>query len=204
MFIGIIMDILSDYFLTNDPFQAFTQWLEEAKIKGDSYDQFVLSTIAGRRPNARVLLLKEMQKTGPVFFTNYQSKKGEELEQNPKASLVFWWPKLARQVRIQGTVEKVTEEESNAYFKSREKSSQIASYISKQSTVLRDRAELEEKFNLALEEFKDGEVVRPKEWGGYRILPLEWEFFLYREHRLNDRFQFYFENNIWKWRRLAP
>jgi pyridoxamine 5'-phosphate oxidase len=198
------MDNLSDYFLTNDPFQAFGKWLEEAKIMGDAHDQFVLSTIAGRRPTARVLLLKEMQKTGPIFFTNYHSKKAEDLEQNPNASLVFWWPKLARQVRIQGAVEKVSEEESILYFNSREKSSQIASLVSNQSTTLRDRAELEEKFNQAQKEFKSREVTKPKHWGGYRVIPSEWEFFLYREHRLNDRFQFTLENSQWSWRRLAP
>jgi pyridoxamine 5'-phosphate oxidase len=198
------MDNLADYFLTNDPFQAFSRWLEEAKAKGDSPDQFILSTISTGRPNSRVVLLKEMQSSGLLFFSNYKSHKGEEIEKNPNVSLVFWWPNLARQVRIQGKAEKVTEYESNSYFQTREKSSQIASHISKQSTILKDRAELDEKFNQAKKDFGNREVAKPKDWGGYRVVPSEWEFFLYREHRLNDRFQFYLDKTAWKSRRLAP
>jgi len=199
-----MMDNLADFFLTPDPFQSFRDWADAAKAKGDSHDQFILASVSGQQPNARVLLLKELESKGAVFFTNYSSIKGKELNRNPNVSLVFWWAKLGRQVRIQGAVEKISDAASEKYFHSREKASQIASHISKQSSILKDRKELEDKFLAAQAEFKDSPVPRPKDWGGYLVKPSAWEFFLYRDHRLNDRFEFTLSAGAWTWQRLSP
>jgi pyridoxamine 5'-phosphate oxidase len=155
-------------------------------------------------PSARIVLLKGMDECGFIFFTNYGSRKGRELSENPNASLVFYWQQLERQVCIAGPVEKVSREESESYFKSRPRGSQLAAWASNQSDVAIDRAALETKWNEMERKFPN-EVPLPPNWGGYALKPERIEFWQGRASRLHDRFCYTRrKNNSWKLERLAP
>ena len=191
--------------LPENPIQLFDIWLHEAmdSIESDA-NAFTLSTVtANTFPSSRVLLLKEVTDKGFVFFTNYKSQKGQEMELNPKVALNFFWPSLEKQVRIQGVVEKVSKAESDAYFQSRPYKSRVGAWASEQSSSLESRAILEERYLQFSEKFPEY-VPRPTHWGGYLVKPQKIEFWQGRNNRLHDRFSFHFVESKWIAVRLAP
>jgi pyridoxamine 5'-phosphate oxidase len=188
------------------PTKQFQKWFQEA-LEADVLEPngMVLSTIREDGfPAGRVVLLKELDDQGFVFYTNYNSDKGQNLVQHPVASLTFWWGELERQVRIVGKVEKVTAAESDAYFAVRPVGSQIGAWVSNQSEVLANRAILDEKVRFFVEKYTDQVVPRPSHWGGYRVVPHEIEFWQGRPSRLHDRIRYVLQNNEWKIERLSP
>ena len=157
------------------------------------------------RPSGRTVLLKGVDERGFTFFTNYQSRKGQELEENPNAALVFYWPDLERQVTVAGEVTKVSREESEAYFHSRPRGSQIGAWASRQSSILQSRSELEQAEKDFETRFAGKPVPLPPHWGGYRLVPDRIEFWQGRSSRLHDRFQFVRNNDgTWSVNRLSP
>lgn len=210
-----IADIRKDYKLQTlteadvaaDPFLQFDKWWNEAvKSEIDEVNAMTLATVdAEGLPAARIVLLKGYDKNGFVFFTNYKSSKGKELAQNPNACLVFFWKEMERQVRISGTTEKISTEESIAYFNSRPDGSKIGAWASPQSLAVAGQAWLKETFNYYRERFKHGEIPKPPHWGGYRVKPVKIEFWQGRPSRLHDRIQYTLLNEgSWKIERLAP
>jgi pyridoxamine 5'-phosphate oxidase len=156
-------------------------------------------------PSARIVLLKGLDNRGFIFFTNYNSRKGFELQDNPSAALVFYWPDQERQVTIAGEVTKLPESESDAYFASRPKGSRIAAWASDQSQVVRDRSDLESKWKSVEQRFPDDHVPRPSHWGGYVLAPVRLEFWQGRPNRLHDRFRYTWQNGQnWTLERLSP
>jgi pyridoxamine 5'-phosphate oxidase len=155
------------------------------------------------RPSARTLLLRTFDNSGFVFYTNYSGRKGKELGDNPQAALVFYWPRLGRQTRIEGRVVKVSSRESDNYFGSRPRNSQLSAWASQQSRVVRDRRFLEERVKLFGERYPD-RVPRPPNWGGYRLKPMVFEFWKERVGRLHDRLRYKRSRGRWIMERLAP
>ena len=196
---------LSD--LNPDPIIQFQSWFadaQQAEIVEPNAMSLATATSDGF-PSARFVLLKGVDERGFRFFTNYESRKGHELLANPRAALAFFWAKLERQVRIEGRVERLSAEESAAYFHSRPKGSQISSTISPQSRPLPDRETLERQITAASERYADAEVPFPADsWGGYVVIPERIEFWQGRKSRLHDRFRYQLENGQWKIERLAP
>lgn len=175
-------------------------------VKSNLYEPtaMTLSTCnAHYRPSSRIVLLKGLDE-GLVFFTNYESKKGASIVENPFAAALFFWPELERQVRIEGKVAKVSAEESDKYFYSRPKASQIGAIVSPQSKIISSRNDLDSMFEKALADYENKEVKRPDNWGGYRIIPEYFEFWQGRSGRLHDRLFYQRENNGWTKGRLAP
>jgi pyridoxamine 5'-phosphate oxidase len=211
-----IADIRRDYCLAaldesvtgDNPFSFFRQWFDEAERSAiDDVNAMTLATADGEgMPHARVVLLKGLDVQGFTFFTNYESAKGHHLMHNPRAALVFYWKELERQVRIEGLVEELSMDESDAYFASRPKGSRIGAWASPQSTVIADRRILEERVEHFAGQYPGEEVPRPSFWGGYRVLPLCIEFWQGRASRLHDRIRFRREalNDPWERERLAP
>jgi pyridoxamine 5'-phosphate oxidase len=191
-----------------DPMRQFDRWLKEAIAAGvPEPTAMTLATIdAEGRPDARIVLLKGGGASGFVFFTNYGSRKGEELARHPVATLLFHWVELERQVRIEGTVAKIAPEESDAYFASRPHAARLGAWASPQSRVIPDRAWLERAVAAARERFAPlGEAVpRPPHWGGYRVAPEAIEFWQGRASRLHDRLRYRREDSLWRIERLAP
>lgn len=189
-----------------NPILQFEKWFGVAmEHKVPEENSFVLSTATRNgMPSARVVLLKGVDTKGFVFFTNYESRKGIELLENPVAGMTFYWPSLHRQVRVEGVVEKVTAEESKIYFHSRPIASQAGAWVSPQSKPLKHRYELEEKHAAFLKEHESKEIPAPTHWGGYRILPRHVEFWQGRTNRLHDRIAYTLEDNKWRIYRLAP
>jgi pyridoxamine 5'-phosphate oxidase len=208
-----IADIRKDYKLqtlleadmATDPFMQFGKWWEEAI--NSSIDEVNAMTLAtadkNNMPSARIVLLKGYDKNGFVFFTNYQSHKGEQLLQNPNACLVFFWKELERQIRITGKVEKISSEESDAYFTSRPAGSRIGAWASPQSSVIANRTVIEEKTKALEQQFGDN-IPRPPHWGGYIVKPIQIEFWQGRASRLHDRMQYTLQKGSWVIERLAP
>lgn len=189
-----------------DPIEQFDSWFKEAvNASVLEVNAMVLSTVSKEgRPSGRVVLLKDFDKMGFSFFTNYDSKKGADLLINPLASLTIFWPELERQVRIEGSVTKLTEEESNEYFQSRPWESKVGAWASKQSETLQSRSELEDKFQQLKEKFSDKIVPKPENWGGYRLQPDYLEFWQGRPSRLHDRLAYNKIGQSWKIERLSP
>jgi len=189
-----------------NPFALFDRWFDEAK-EADPKDTnaMVLSTLSPDGwPHGRVVLLKEVD-NGFVWFTNYNSQKGKDLETTPKASLTFWWPGPARQVRVVGSVEKITPLESDEYFLSRPRNSQAGAIASAQSSVIDGRENLDKKYQELILLSKAQEFIRPESWGGYRLIPIYFEFWQGRESRLHDRIFYQLENgHNWTKGRLSP
>ena len=200
------MDNLFQYNLDPDPLESFKQWYQDAKNVEENAEAMVLSTvdIKNHRPNSRFLLYKGMLEEKIIFYTNYQSPKSLEIEANPEVALTFYWHKSKRQVRINGLAEKMSQKDSQKYFLSRDKESQIASYVSAQSRPIEDRDQLLKKYSEALLLFKNKAVPCPSQWGGFLVTPVEIEFFIYGEHRLNDRFLYQLINQQWVSARLQP
>ena len=191
--------------LPENPIQLFEAWMQEAmySVEKDA-NAFTLSTVdANSFPSTRVLLLKEVSDDGFMFFTNYNSHKGQEMEVNPKVALNFFWAALERQVRIQGMVEKVSEAESDTYFQSRPYKSRVGAWASEQSSSLESRASLEERYLQFSKKYPE-HVPRPPHWGGYLVKPQKIEFWQGRSNRLHDRFSFRFVEDKWIVDRLAP
>lgn len=191
--------------LADTPLQQFTLWFNEAlqaQVPEPNAMTLATTTAAGR-PSARIVLLKGYDERGFVFFTNYQSRKGQELANNPYASLLFFWPALERQVRLEGTIEKVSAAESDEYFHSRPLGSRIGAWVSPQSQPI-THAELEARA-LALTESLGPDPVRPEHWGGYRLKPDYIEFWQGRPSRLHDRLTYKLgTDGSWSLQRLAP
>lgn len=187
------------------PIDQFHRWFEEARLAEiPEPNAMILSTAdAQGRPCARTLLLKEYDDQGFVFFTNYESRKGLELAENPQACMLFMWLELQRQVRIEGRVEKVSVEESDAYFLQRPLGSRWGAHASPQSRVIAGREVLEETLKAVQEQFGDT-PPRPAHWGGYRVIPEKVEFWQGRPSRLHDRLVYVRESEGWKVERLAP
>jgi pyridoxamine 5'-phosphate oxidase len=190
-----------------DPIEQFQKWWSQA-LAADILEPnaMTLATAsADGLPSARIVLIKDFDERGFVFYTNYTSFKATQLEENPKASLLFHWKELERQVRITGLVSKVAAEESDAYFDSRPIGSRIGAWASPQSNVIKNRDWLEAEFEKRKEEFSNGNVPRPPHWGGYRVSPVIIEFWQGRYSRLHDRIQYSLqENGTWTIERLAP
>jgi len=196
----------SEKTIDKDPFVQFNKWFSDI-IRADIGwpEAMSLATVSSDgKPSIRTVLLKEIDDTGFIFFTNYKSKKANDLKTNPGASLLFYWKELERQVRIEGVIEKVSREKSEEYFHSRPRDSQIGAWISMQSTVIPDRKTLDEKFNEFKQKIGSNEVSLPEFWGGYKLLPDYFEFWQGRENRLHDRICYKLENGEWEIFRLAP
>ncbi|HEV3143572.1 MAG TPA: pyridoxamine 5'-phosphate oxidase, partial [Gemmataceae bacterium] len=190
-----------------DPMQQFRQWLDQAlaaALTEATALTLATCTLDGR-PSARIVLLKGIDERGFVFFTNYDSRKGKELAANPRAALVCFWADLERQIRIEGRVEKITPEESDAYHRTRPRGSQLGAWTSYQSEVIAGREVLEERLRELEARFGDGEVPRPPHWGGYRLVPEVIEFWQGRPNRLHDRIRYRrLDSGQWVMERLAP
>ena len=210
-----IADIRKDYKLQTlseadvaaNPFLQFDKWWDDAvKSDIDEVNAMALATADSEgKPDARIVLLKGYDKSGFVFFTNYQSHKGQELAENPNACLVFFWKELERQVRIRGTVEQIASAESDVYFTSRPVGSRIGAWASPQSSVIATRAIIEERQKEFEQKFIDGNITRPPHWGGYIVKPVEIEFWQGRPSRLHDRIRYTLqEKDGWTIERLAP
>lgn len=191
-----------------DPFNLFGLWLKEieAAREVEEVNTMTLSTIGlDGFPKSRVVLLKEFDEEGFVFYTNYLSEKGRSISKNPKVCLSFFWPQSERQVIIKGIAHKVSEEDSLKYFKVRPRGSQIGAWASEQSTVVSSRDYLEKRTEALEREYQDREVPKPPHWGGYKVFPQEFEFWQGRPNRLHDRIYFSrYDENKWKIDRLAP
>lgn len=190
----------------DDPLALFARWLEEAVAAGlPEPNAMTLATVdADGRPHARVVLLKGLDDGAFVFYTNYQSGKGRDLAERPLAALVFWWADLERQVRVEGTVERVPPSVSDAYFATRPRGSQLGAWASDQSRPVPDRAALEARLAEAEARFAGGAVPRPPHWGGYTLRPDRLEFWQGRPNRLHDRLDYTRTPEGWMRRRLAP
>jgi len=197
---------LKEQDLLEGPHLQFMEWMEDAMRSSISDPNAMSLATADRmgKPSVRIVLLKNASEEGYSFFTNYNSRKGHELEENPHASIMFFWPGLDRQLRIEGVVTKLAKNESDDFFNSRPRLSQISSAISPQSKVVESRETLETKFKELDEQMADFPITRPSNWGGYILKPHSYEFWQGREHRLHDRIQYILEDGMWKKQRLAP
>ncbi len=190
-----------------NPFTQFKTWFQEVEDAGGVAEPnaMTLATLGTDGfPKARIVLLKEYDDEGFVFYTNYESEKGRSLAQHSQAGISFFWPNLERQVIIKGTVDKVSAERSNAYFNARPKDSQLGALVSDQSRVISDRSVLEDKMELLKAEYQDKTVHRPDHWGGFILKPISIEFWQGRPSRLHDRIRYKKENDSWNKQRLAP
>jgi pyridoxamine 5'-phosphate oxidase len=192
--------------LPTDPFQLFTLWQQQALESGlIDATAMVLATVSAGQPSQRIVLLKGCDERGFVFYTNYHSRKGSEMQANAKVSLLFPWHPLERQVKIAGQVEKTTAEESAAYFATRPRDSQLAAWASPQSQPLESRQELQQRLQEVTEQFGLQPVPLPPNWGGYRVVPHEIEFWQGGAHRLHDCFRYTRQaDGLWKLNRIAP
>lgn len=193
--------------MDHDPIKQFVSWFQEAEQAGIPLpNAMTLATSNGQsKPSARMVLLRGIDERGFVFFTNYESRKGQDLRENPVASLVFFWPSLSRQVRVEGSVELCEASESDVYFASRPRGHQIEAHASPQSQVAEDRLFLEKRFKDMAQKFNGKNVPRPPYWGGYRVIPELMEFWQEGENRLHDRLRYRRKNtDNWVIERLAP
>lgn len=190
-----------------DPFALFALWLRGAVESGLAEpNAMTLATAdAQGRPSARIVLLKSIDELGLVWFTNYESRKGQELAANPRAALVFWWGALERQVRVEGSVEQTSAGESDAYYHSRPLGARLGAWVSAQSSVIDGRMILEERLKQLTERYAETEPQRPPFWGGYRLVPTAWEFWQGGVHRLHDRLAYQRDTQgNWRIARLSP
>ncbi|QCU89487.1 pyridoxamine 5'-phosphate oxidase [Thiomicrorhabdus sediminis] len=193
--------------LHGNPFEQFNAWMDEA-MRAHIMDPTAMSvaTVDSQgQPHSRIVLLKEIDETGYVFYSHYDSHKGVEISHNPLAALLFFWPQMDRQIRIEGRLEKVSRQQSEDYFHSRPRDSQIAAASSNQSQVVAGRKTLEQNFALKGEEYQLTDIPCPEHWGGYRLVPSQFEFWQGRANRLHDRFIYFIdEHQHWDIERLSP
>ena len=192
--------------LNPDPFKQFQTWLDEALAAdlAQPLGMTLATATPGGRPSARMVLLRGFDSKGFVFFTNYTSRKAKELDNNPRAALVLYWAELDRQVRIEGTVQRVAADESDTYFQTRPRGSRLGALASPQSELIPDRAFLERRMEELIRQYPD-DIPRPGFWGGYRVIPVSIEFWQGQENRLHDRLRYRRdEDGPWIFERLAP
>ena len=190
-----------------NPIRQFAFWFKQAvDAQLLEPNAMTLATVdASSQPSARIVLLKNFDERGFVFFTNYDSLKGQQLAENPQAALVFWWGELERQVRIEGRVEKVSDSESDNYFYSRPQGSQLGAWASPQSQVIDSREVLDRKLGQLQEQYQEQKISRPSHWGGFRVIPRVIEFWQGRPNRLHDRICYrLIAEKTWSLKRLAP
>ncbi|MBV9386471.1 MAG: pyridoxamine 5'-phosphate oxidase [Chroococcidiopsidaceae cyanobacterium CP_BM_ER_R8_30] len=210
-----VADIRKDYTLQGlseadadpNPFQQFSKWFNQAlQAQLPEPNAMTVATVTpDGKPRARMVLLKNFDTSGFVFYTNYKSQKGQELAGNPQAALVFWWAELERQVRIEGYVEKVSTQESDEYFHSRPKNSRLGAWVSNQSQVIENREVLEARLQELQAQYEHQDVPRPPHWGGFRVVPAVIEFWQGRPSRLHDRLQYVrVSETDWVIERLSP
>jgi pyridoxamine 5'-phosphate oxidase len=189
-----------------NPFAQFHLWFQEAmKAELPEPNAMVLATATLEgKPSARVVLLKGFDERGLVFFTNYEGRKSVELAENPHAAVLFFWGELERQVRIEGTVERTSKQESEDYFRTRPLESRLGTWASRQSTVIPSRSFLEQKMLDLKNHFGNQEIPLPPFWGGFRLQPQAFEFWQGRENRLHDRVRYLLQAGVWRIERLSP
>ena len=189
-----------------DPLQQFRRWYTEAEAAGirAPHAMALATATAEGAPSLRMVLLKGADENGFAFHSGYSSRKGGDLDANPRAALLFYWDPLGRQVRIEGDIERVSADESDAYFATRPRAAQLAANASRQSTVLADRAELDARYAALEREYAGRDVPRPDQWGGYRLRPETYEFWQHRADRLHDRLRYRRAGRDWTIERLAP
>lgn len=199
-------DSLSESDLTETPFELFGRWLQMALDENvpEPIAMNLATADATGRPSSRIVLLRGFDQNGFVFYTNYNSSKGNQMHDQPMVALNFYWQELHKQVRIEGHVIQIPESISDEYFNSRPRESQLGAWASAQSERLNSRLELEEKLALIEQKYKDQPVPRPPHWGGYQVIPNLFEFWQGRPDRLHDRFQYTLQNNSWQSNRLSP
>ena len=198
--------VLLEEDMAADPLDQFRRWFTEAEAAEIRAPHAMALATAGTdgAPSVRMVLLKGADADGFVFFTGYGSRKGGELDANPRAALLFYWDPLGRQVRVEGSVERVSPQESDAYFATRPRGAQLAAAASRQGRVLAGRAELDAEVAKLEREHAEGEVPRPDHWGGYRLHPDVYEFWQHRESRLHDRVRYRRGSGGWVLERLSP
>lgn len=197
---------LDEHTVDADPIAQFKSWFAQAmeREQGEVNACALATADKGGRPSVRMVLLKAVTHEGLVFFTNYESRKGQHLADNPQASLLFYWPTLERQVRFEGQCEKIDPSESDLYFQSRPRSAQCGATVSAQSRVARSREEIDVAYEALVNRVGDTPLKRPPGWGGYRVRPEVVEFWQGRESRLHDRIQYSLVNGLWRTERLWP
>jgi pyridoxamine 5'-phosphate oxidase len=197
---------LSETDVDLNPFVQFNRWLDEALTSRlPEPNAMALATATGEgKPSVRMVLLKGYDDRGFVFFTNYEGRKSSELLKNPNAALLFYWSELERQVRIEGTVEKTSRQESEEYFNTRPLESRLGAWASRQSEVIPGRSDLERKVSDLKERYANREVPVPPFWGGFRLQPQIFEFWQGRENRLHDRIRYSLQGGVWVIERLSP
>jgi pyridoxamine 5'-phosphate oxidase len=190
-----------------DPLKQFAAWFADAVAAGEILPEAMTVATSTRsgEPSARMVLLRGVDERGFGFFTNYDSQKGRDLAENPRAALVVYWPRLGRQVRVAGAVTRQSAEESTAYFHSRPLASQLSAWASPQSAVIPNRTVLEDRVAAMAKKFEGAPVPLPRNWGGYRLVPQTIEFWLHRDNRLHDRIRYRQQaKGGWRIERLAP
>lgn len=197
---------LSEASVSSNPFTQFSVWMNEV-VNSNLLDPNAMILVTASKegfPSARTVLLKGFDERGFVFYTNYESAKAKDLDENPNAALLFLWVELERQVRISGKVEKISQADSEEYFSSRPRESQLGAWASKQSSVIESREVLETKYEEMKKRFESKEIPLPPFWGGYRVIPQRIEFWQGRESRLHDRICYTLDAGKWKIERLSP
>lgn len=191
--------------ILQSPIAQLRRWLDDAHAAGISEaNAMCVSTVRERRPSSRMVLLRGLDERGLTFYTSYFSRKGRELTENPYAAALFYWPQLERQVRIEGAVDQVSEEESDAYFASRPRGHQLGAWASEQSEPAESREILDQRMEDYAQRFEGEDVPRPHSWGGYLIKPERFEFWQGRANRMHDRLEFERGPAAWSMRRLQP
>jgi pyridoxamine 5'-phosphate oxidase len=192
--------------VASDPFPTIRAWLDKARaLKLVNYNAMTLATsTADGQPSARIVLLKELRERGLVFHTNYLSRKGRELTVNPRAAAVLWWRELERQIRVEGTVRKLDPAESDAYFASRPRGSQLGAWASEQSAAISGRDELERRLEAVEQQYRNATIPRPPHWGGFELVADGVELWVERSDRLHERTIFCHDGAVWRSQHLAP